>query len=486
MEAESAAREQTNRDKTWAEACRREEIVRRLLTAAGPSGRIGHPAIAKASRTLGVSPATLYRLIRRFRADQRVSALEPRRRGRRIGTRLLSPEVESIIAAAIKEVYLRPERPTMRALVRDVQRRCYTCGLRAPAYDTIKSRLDRIDPKTVARRRRHERGLERMTATPGVIETRHPSEFVQIDHTQVDVFVVGEDSREAIGRPWLTIGIDVFSRMVTGFYLSFQAPGLASVSLCLLHSVFDKTSWLQSLGIDIAWPVAGVPERIGVDNASEFRSAKFEKGCQEFGIKVAYRPPGGKHYGGHIERLIGTQMGAVRLLPGTTHGSIDARQGYDSQGPAALTLRELETWIALEIAGQYHHRIHSTLHRPPIALWRDGEDHRRLNLPTDRMQFWVTFLPGEPRTLQRDGIHFFGLTYWSDVRRADVGRTKAALDVRYDPRDISRIFVRRSGAMAVQAHTLSLKIRLNLRQIDHLCLNLSSSARRTGQSLTFR
>ena len=33
---------------------------------------------------------------------------------------------------------------------------------------------------------------------------------------------------------------------------------------------------------------------------------------------MIWRPPGTPHFGGHIERLIGTQMGAVHLLPGTT------------------------------------------------------------------------------------------------------------------------------------------------------------------------
>lgn len=458
LERRMVDKDQARRELTWAEACRREEIIRGLLAGAGRSGRIGRPAMTAAAASLGIHVATLYHLLKRFRADRRVSALEPGKRGRPTGNKQLTPEVEAVIATAIEEIYLQPERATMRALVRDIHRRCYAKGLHLPAYRTIKHRVDSLDPKTVARRRRHERTVEGMRATPGMARADAPLDFVQIDHTQVDLFVVDEDGREPIGRPWLTIGVDVFSRMVTGFYLSFQEPSLTSVSLCLLHSVFDKTPWLQSLGIDVAWPVAGLPARIGVDNAAEFRSGKFERGCREFGIKVEYRPPGGKHYGGHIERLIGTQMGAVQLLPGTTHGSIEGKQGYDPQRAAALTLKELETWIALEIAGHYHHRIHGGLHRPPIAVWREGEDQRILNLPSDRMQFWVNFLPGEARTLRRDGIHLFGLPYWSDALRADVGRTTTPFDVRYDPRDISRLFVRRPNGHWVEARYRDLRL----------------------------
>lgn len=66
--------------------------------------------------------------------------------------------------------------------------------------------------------------------------------MVQIDHTRADVFVVDEETREPVGRPWLTLAMDVYSRMVTGFYLTMDAPSRLSTSLCLLHSVFDKTA----------------------------------------------------------------------------------------------------------------------------------------------------------------------------------------------------------------------------------------------------
>jgi putative transposase len=68
---------------------------------------------------------------------------------------------------------------------------------------------------------------------------------VQVDHTKADIFVVDEGTREPIGRPWLTLAIDVCSRIVTGFYLTMEAPSRLSTSLCLLHSVFDKSAWLR-------------------------------------------------------------------------------------------------------------------------------------------------------------------------------------------------------------------------------------------------
>ncbi|RWN61469.1 MAG: transposase [Mesorhizobium sp.] len=152
-----------------------------------------------------------------------------------------------------------------------------------------------------------------------------------------------------------------------------------------------------------------------------------------------------------MERLIGTQVGALHLLPGTTFSNAEELGDYDPKRHASLTLRELERYIALEVVGSYHQSIHRGLGRPPIAVWREDEGEIPLRLPQDRMRFWLTFLPEEERTLRPDGIHLFGLRYWSPALSADVGRSKRRLLVKYDPRDMSRVFVRRPSGNFVEA-----------------------------------
>ena len=252
----------------------------------------------------------------------------------------------------------------------------------------MKARILEIDARTRARRRGDPELLRATNPTPGEYVASRPLEIVQIDHTEVDVIVVDEQSRNTIGRPWITLAIDVATRMVTGFYLSLEPPSRASIGLCLLHAVYDKTAWLAERGIEVSWPVAGLPDTLHEDNGADFRSRTFIRACREEGIHVLFRPPKQPHYGGHIERLIGTQMGAVHLLPGTTFSHPGKRGDYSSSQAAMMTLRELERWIAWEIAGHHHQRIHASLHRPPIAVWKDGEALRHLRLPTDRMKFW--------------------------------------------------------------------------------------------------
>lgn len=175
------------------------------------------------------------------------------------------------------------------------------------------------------------------------------------------------------------------------------------------------------------------------------------RACHNHGIQIIWRPPGTPHFGGHIERLIGTQMGAVHLLAGTTFSNPAERGAYQPSRAARMTLRELERWIGWEITGHYHQRIHAGLHRPPIAVWREQEDRLNFRLPVDRLQFWVSFLPEEERTLRRDGVHFCNIRYWSDALAGDVGRLTDKLLIKYDPRDLSRIFVRRPSGRFVEA-----------------------------------
>jgi putative transposase len=55
------------------------------------------------------------------------------------------------------------------------------------------------------------------------------------------------------------------------------------------------------------------------------------------------------------------------------------------------------------------------------------------------------------RVLRPDGLHRFGLKYWHGALARDVGRTDKKIVVRYDPRDISRVFVARPSGRFIEA-----------------------------------
>ena len=142
---------------------------------------------------------------------------------------------------------------------------------------------------------------------------------MQIDHTTADVIVVDERHRLPIGRPYVTVAIDEATKCVPGFVVTLEASSATSVGLCLAHMAIDKRAWLERIGVEAVWPMSGKPHRLYVDNASEFKSEALFRGCEQHGIGVDYRPPGAPHYGGIVERLVGTMMRMVHDLPGAPH-----------------------------------------------------------------------------------------------------------------------------------------------------------------------
>ena len=196
-----------------------------------------------------------------------------------------------------------------------------------------------------------------------------------------------------------------------------------------------------------SWPVQGKPRRVGVDNAPEFHSAAFERGCAQHGIAIDWRPPGRPQFGGVVERVIGTMMGLVHGLPGTTFSSVGQRGSYDSDKAACLTLDELERWLEVAIAKLCHLRPHEDLlGQAPLRRWEEGA--RKLaseggTVPRDPRAYLVDFLPIARRTLRRDRIRLDHVTCFGSALRAWIAARDrpAPLLVRRDPRDLSRVFV---------------------------------------------
>lgn len=423
-------------DEDWEEAQFRARVLSELPE------QLTQYDVDWAMRQLDVSRATLFRLAKQFREDTRTSALLPNTSGPKPGMQPLAPDVETIVSQHFKDFYATRRKPTKTRFWREVAADCRAQGLVPPSIRRLGRWLDQKDQARLTARREGKDKAERLhLATPGSLTADSPLEIVQIDHTKADVTVVDPVSRRPLGRPTLTVAIDVSTRMVLGFHLSLEPPSLLSVALCLTHAVMEKSHWLATRGIGTEWPARGIPKMIHVDNGAEFHARAFERACSEYQIDLQHRPPGTPRYGGHVERLIGTVMGAVHLLPGSHFSNIFERGDLDAEAEAVMTLHELETWLALEITGSYHARLHSALETTPAGAWAARTDETNVRMPADLRQFLVDFLPSEQRVLQRDGLHLFHIRYWSDELRWLMGRDSRKFTLKYDPRDLSRIFV---------------------------------------------
>jgi putative transposase len=448
-------------DAAWREAQRRAEVIRPL---AGLERRPRHLVLAAAA-ALGLAERQTYTLIHRCQnADGDLTALLP---GRSNGGRA-RPRVETageaVLREIIRELYLKPQKPTAARVVREVTGRCAAEGLCPPSSATIRRRLKALPLADL--RRRGEEHPEAKPVHGHAPPARHPLDLVQVDHTPMDLIVVDPIDREPIGRPWLTVAIDTYSRCIAGFHVTLEAPGATSVGLCLTHVAMDKAPWLAMREVAAIWPVQGKPRRLGVDNGSEFHSQAFQRGCAQHGIDIEWRPPGRPHFGGVIERVIGTLMGLVHGLPGTTFSNVGQRGSYDSDKAACLTLEEVEHWLAVAVAKYYHQRPHEGLDgQTPLRRWQEGvttllTEGSTVPVPRDPRAYLVDFLPVLRRSLQRNGITIDHLTYFSSALRPWItARDRPGpLLIRRDPRDLSRVFVldpRDDGYLGVPTRDLS-------------------------------
>ena len=420
----------------------REQDIARVLRPLAASAMTRKQA-ELAGQLLGLHWSTIYRLRRRFIIDPVASTLKPLPRGPRVGTHRLGMAVEALIADVLTRWLPRQRQlahPPLDIFM-EVRRRCARAGLQAPARTTVGRRWAAQREAAAL----EESRLPSAATAPGNFVVDNPLDVVEIDHTQADVIVVDEWFRRPIGRPWLTLAIDVATRCVVGMYLSMDRPGAAAVALLLTRVVLPKDAWLSSLNVEAAWPMYGLPKMLHLDNAAEFKSKALRAGCSQYGIDLMYRPVGKPNFGGHIERLNRTLMERLRVLPGATGSSPKGRKARASEQRASLTLREFEAWLALEIAQRYHHSEHRGLMgATPVSAW----DALTGPAPTRRLQgtsaeatrFLIQFLPMARRTIQDDGLTLFYVRYWHPifvVWRVD----RRSIVVRYHPEDLSRVFV---------------------------------------------
>jgi len=442
-----------------AEEVRRATVLRPLVQAYLKGTGSLESGINDAVWELGVSRATVWRWIKRLAEEGgRTSALASRKRGRPTGTTLISGKVEAVIEEHLRRYFLRRERPSLSRVATEIRSACWQQGLQPPTRRTVQRRLDAMDAREVAKARVGAKAArQKFAPVTGENKAKQPLEVVQIDHTPADIILVDSFDRHPIGRPWVTLAIDIATRMVTGYYVALEAPSRLSVALCLTQAVTPKAEILAELECSVSWPAQGKPHSIHVDNGRDFRSHAFRSACAEWGINLVYRPPGSPHFGGHIERLIGTMMGAVHLLPGTTQSSVLAKGDYDAEGMATMTLSEFDRWFALEIC-RYNNSIHSSLGCTPVAKWEVLSAEMMGDIPFEMEAFWVSFLPSELRKVRRDGIHLFQIRYWSDALAGHIGRGDGRVVVRYDPRDLSVIWVELDGGRYVEARYRNLEI----------------------------
>lgn len=435
----------------WEKANKRFEAIRPLTDKPNRSRK----DVVLRAQSLKMDPSTLYRWLTRYERFGTVLALVPKKRGWKKGASRISPEVEHIIKGVIEDYYLTSERHSTAKAIREVELRCRAQKIEPPSHMTVRMRIDQIsERKKLQKRGFSEKARNKFAAVPGTFpNATFPLAVVEIDHHLMDIQLVSDDLRLPIGRPWLTLSIDVFSRMVTGWFLSMDSPSEYAVGQCIATSILPKEKLLEALGVEADWPVWGKPKTIHADNGSDFRSTSFMRSCENYGINLEFRPVKRPHYGGHVERFFRTLAQNVESLPGRTGSKHTSKGDDDPEKNASMTRTEFERWVVDFICNQYHLSRHSELGVPPYMQWKfgifGGKNQPPLGMQNriaDSQTLRLDFYPSVYRVVKRTGVSLNNVTYYHDVLDPFInqtdpkGKEKIKSLFRYDIADISHIW----------------------------------------------
>lgn len=438
-------------DDEWKTIELRLNAIRPLLNGAT------RKEIEEHSKEIGIHFTTLYRWLSGYKSTGTVTGLLSQKRGRKNGTVFIAEDIEKIIQDTIKNDYLIKERPSIKSVINKIKIKCLEKNLALPSNNTIRNRINKITQYEFFEKRNSKNLVkDRFSPATKKYHADYPLQKVQIDHTRVDLHIVDDEYRTSIGRPWLTLAIDIYSRMIVGYYLSLDAPSGVSVGMCIVNAILQKNKLLNQFELDTEWNVWGKFDNIFTDNGADFRSFSVEQACLANGIHINFRPIGKKEYGGHIERLIGTTMTEVHDIPGTTYSNIKEKMHYDSEGNACMTFDEFEKWLLIYITKIYQHNIHSGIKSSPYSKWKEGIFGTKYTpgigypqIPGDIESLTIDFLPSIERTVQKNGVTIDGLTYFDQILRTkirgyDIGYETSNSNPKYifkrDPRDISFIW----------------------------------------------
>ena len=433
-------------DEDWIIAQKRLAIIRPVLNNMG-DGQL----LKTISEENNVDKATIYRWIQNFEKNGQVSSLIREKSDGGKGKSRLTPEMESIIKAAIEEQYLSKQKNPISKVCHEVVKRCKNIKVTPPHINTIRNRILSLSEETRMRAREGNKiANDKFNPIRQEYQANYPLEIVQIDHTQLDIVLVNETNRKSIGRPWLTAAIDVYSRVIVGFYLSFDPPGALGTGMCIANAILPKEGWLQSLDIKGDWLCWGRMNTIHADNAKEFRGRMLSRACEEYGINLEWRPVKNPKWGGHIERLMGTISREIHNLRGTTRSNPKDRGEYDSIKEAVFTLKDFETWFVEFIVNVYHVSLHKGIGTTPMSKFEEGLN--KTGLPPrilNENKVRLDFLPYVERSIQEYGVLINHFYYYGDVLRKWINalipntlksKQKRMFIFKRDPRDRTVVF----------------------------------------------
>ncbi|WP_339828937.1 Mu transposase C-terminal domain-containing protein [uncultured Parvibaculum sp.] len=405
-------------------------------------------------------PPSWTHLVRKIReyedagCDARALIPLNRHKGSR-GLSRLSPEQDDIIEEAINSAYLTGAKLNKGATVnrvknlvaiKNIARGPGMTPIPEPHRSTIYRRINQVNKyiEAVARdgRRAADETFKPTYFTP---RAKRIGQVYEIDHHRIDTSMIDERTGFLLGRPWLTVVVDRYSRAIVGYYLSFQAPSWHSISMALRHAIAPKPNVRVSTGgTFVSWDAFGIPESIVIDNGRDFTSIALKQACLALSINIEYAPRWRPQYKGQIEGFLGKMTKQLaQKFPNTTRSNPTELGNNQPEVQYAVGLELFNEKFVEWVLCDYNRTINRNMKSNPETRWREGAAMHPPLLPKSMDDLNTLLMYVKKRTLRNDGVQLDHLMYNSN----DVARIRAecggevSVQVRYDRTNLKEIYI---------------------------------------------
>lgn len=392
----------------------------------------------------GLAFSTFKKRRKLYNDDPRWQSQLPRKSGRRAGEGCISPEVEIIILDAFESHY-EGYGANYQLVYDEVFTLCNGKGIEPPSTTTIWRRLNDIPEKTKLRKKLGpDIANKRLSAFPA-IDHISPMKWLHVDHTPTDIVLVHEDTREPLGRAWLTVVSNPFFNAVMGFSLSYNAPNRASVAAAVYHAMMPKAKFMAELGLsNYSWPMYGTGENYIVDGGSDLNAKTVRKAFDlyDIGHKRRLRPQSG----GAVENDQGViNRFCLQTLAGSTGSAPLKSPDFDPEAAAQYSIREITKIVTIDICKSHNTggdgALTSNMRWDKVYGLHDGI----LKLPpiiNDPLGLMIEMLPSSRVKVRPAGIVTRGIPYEHGPYFNKIG---TMVSIKIDINNLHRIWVKHDG-----------------------------------------
>ncbi|WP_158100633.1 Mu transposase C-terminal domain-containing protein [Neiella marina] len=441
------------------EAMRRQKIIQFVAKRleGGWTEKNIKPVLELIEEQLEVSPPSWRTLVNwkklYFESGKSVDSLVPKHRSK--GCRQMVRDSQWLVDEAIEKKYLTKERVSIAATYRyyksrvTIENRSIVEGKIKPlSQRAFYHRVNSLPPYDVAVARFGKRYADREFRTVGQqIPATKPMEYVEIDHTPAPVILIDDELGIALGRPYLTMLYDRFSKCIVGLSVNFREPSYDSVRKALLNTLLDK-SWLHNKypSIKNDWPCCGKIDYLIVDNGAEFWSASLEESLKPIVTNIHYSQAAKPWRKTGVEKLFDQlNKGLINEMPGKTFTNPTQLEDYDPKKESVVRVSTFMELVHKWIVDHYHMTPDARARAIPYHKWTSSEWPPITYSHEEAIRLRIELGLLNVSTVRQNGINLHGLRYQSDElnnyrKYTPASNGRLQVKTKTDPSDISAIY----------------------------------------------